>query len=305
MAGLVLALGAAALTPAGATTLLVGPDQTLKRPSDAARLAHDGDTVEIAPMKGGYVDCAVWPQNDLTIAGKGDDVVITDQTCAGKGLFITDGNNITIRNITFTRAHGPNKNGAGIRAEGGNLTLDHDRFIDNENGILAAPAPAATIIVTDSLFDGNGKCELDCAHGIYVNEVALLRIEHSVFRNTHIGHHIKSRAHRTELVGNNIADGPTGTSSYLVDIPYGGTLVMTGNVMEKGPKSDNRGIAIDIGEEGLKNRTAAITITGNKFTNDMSTVTDFVHNLTTTKAVLKGNVFVGKVRPLQGAGSVQ
>ena len=47
---------------------------------------------------------------------------------------------ITIRNLTLTRARVADFNGAGIRAEGGDLTIEHVRFIDDQDGILAAPS---------------------------------------------------------------------------------------------------------------------------------------------------------------------
>ena len=215
-------------------TLEVGPDQAFKSPSAAIAAANDGDVIEIAPVKNGYFDCAVVRSNHLTIVGKGPDVVLTDKTCQGKAIFVITGNDVTIRNLTLTRARVPDGNGAGIRAEGNNLVVEKSRFINNENGILAADAPESTIRILDSEFTHNGKCQNACAHGIYVGHIALLHIEGTKFFDTRDGHHIKSRAVRTELVGNDIEDGPNGTSSYLVDIPNGGTLIMENNVLERG-----------------------------------------------------------------------
>jgi hypothetical protein len=300
-------LVALALSPtaAGAVTIVVGPDQKVKLPSEAARIAKDGDTIEIEPVKDGYLDCASWPQSNLTIEGKGSNVVITDTTCAGKGLFVIDGNNVTIRNLTFARARVPDHNGAGIRAEGNNLTIEDSRFLDNQDGILSNNGlTGSTIVIKHSEFDGNGSCDGGCAHGIYINEVALLRIEDSVFKNTHHAHQIKSRAQETILTGNTIEDGQNGNSSYLVDIPSGGSLIMRQNVLEKGPNAENHKTAIAIGEEGVKNRTKEITIEGNKFTNDMQNPTDFIWNLTATPAVLKNNTLIGAVTPVEGDGSV-
>jgi hypothetical protein len=285
-----------------AKTLQVGPSQELKAPSAAAALAAAGDTIEIEP--GEYFDCTAWNASRLIIVGKAPGVIITDKTCQGKALFITVGNDITIRNITFTRARVPSSNGAGIRAEGQNLTVERSRFIDNENGILAGDSPQSTIKISDSEFLGNGKCKQFCAHGIYVNHIALLHIEHSRFFETRIGHHIKSRAFRTELIGNEITDGEKGTSSYLVDVPNGGTLVMENNVLEKGPSSSSHGTAISIGAEGVTQRTPELTVKNNKFTNDQSGETVFVRNLTATEANLMGNAFKGQVVPLAGDGSV-
>ncbi len=291
--------------PVAANTLLVGPNQQFKLPSEAMKAAKDGDTIEIEPVKDGYFDCAVVPQNNLVIEGKGDGVVLTDKTCKGKAILVIDGKNVTVRNLTLQRARVPDHNGAGIRAEGGDLHIDRVRFLNNENGILAAPAPDATITVLNSEFIGNGKCEGSCAHGIYVNELKLLHIEHSVFRDTHRGHHIKSVATRTELIGNTIEDGPTGTASYLVDIPLGGSLIMRDNIMEKGPKAENHTAAVRIGEDGIQVRTKEITITGNTFTNDMSYPTIFIDNVTATEAQLANNTLKGKIRALEGDGSVR
>jgi hypothetical protein len=303
LAALLAAIGMAAAAPVSGKTLLVGADQELKMPSAAAAVAGADDKIIIDP--GEYFDCAIWRANGLTIEGKGDGVVMTDKVCAGKGLFVVDGNDITIRNITFTRARVPDGNGAGIRAEGVNLRIEHSRFINNENGILANPSPKGTIFIIDSEFSRNGKCEPDCAHGIYINEVALLHVERSKFTETKTAHNIKSRALRTELVGNEISDGEKGTSSYLVELPNGGSLVMTNNIMEKGANTSNHGTAISIGAEGVTHRTAELTISGNKFTNDQDRETVFVRNMTATEAVLTGNTFKGKVVPLVGDGSVK
>src|SRR4051812_41238960 len=96
-----------ALPPAFAKTLQVGPDRELKQPSDAAAAAADGDTIEIDPVKDGYFDCAVLKASHLTVVGNGDDVVLTDKTCQGKGILVVTGDDVTIRNLTLTRARVP------------------------------------------------------------------------------------------------------------------------------------------------------------------------------------------------------
>jgi hypothetical protein len=285
-----------------ARTLMVGPDQHFKAPSEAIAAARNGDTVRIET--GQYFDCAVVPQNNLTIEGTGPNVVLTDKVCEGKALLVIAGSNVTVRNITLQRARVPDQNGAGIRAEGGNLVVENSRFLNNEDGILTADNPQAAIRIIDSEFTGNGKCGSACAHGIYVGKVGLLRIERSRFLNTHQGHHIKSRAVRTEIINSDIKDGPEGTSSYLIDIPNGGTVIVDGNRMEKGPRSENQGTAIMIGEEGVDRPTDELLFKNNNFTNDQSRPTVFVNNNTATPAQLVGNVLRGPVRSLEGDGSV-
>lgn len=303
-AGLWTLIAAIVLTawPAFAATLSVGPDQTYKMPSDAAKAATKGDHVEIAP--GQYFDCAVWRADDLVIEGTGPGVVITDKTCMGKGLFVIEGNNITIRNLTLTRARVPDENGAGIRLDKGTLTVDGVKFINDQDGILGG-LQGNTVIVRNSDFEHDGFCGRNCAHGIYVGNVDLLRVEKSRFSDTRQGHSIKSRAMRTEIIGCNIADGPEGTSSYLIDAPNGGALVVKGNTMEKGPKSGNHTTAIAIGEEGVTQPTPEITVEGNTFRNDGTYQTAFVWNVTATPAQLENNKLSGPVTPIKGDGNVR
>ena len=286
----------------GGGTLEVGPTRAFKLPSQAAFLARNDDTVLIDP--GDYNDCAVWRANRLTIAARAPGVVFTGKTCEDKAIFVIDGRDVTVRGITFTHAAVRDGNGAGIRAEGGNLTIEDSRFIDNQEGILAGSTPGTTIRVTGSEFRGNGACIRACAHGIYVGLVALLDVEDSQFTDTHEGHDIKSRALRTVLRGNDISDGPTGHASYLVDVPNGGDLLMEHNTLSKGPQTDNNTTAVVIGEEGVSHPTTSLVIRDNSFTNLLPMPTDFVHNLTGTPAELTGNRLVGKIVPLEGPGTV-
>ena len=301
LAMLVLA-GIFASSPSGGATLEVGPSRTYKTPSAAAAVAKNGDHIKIEP--GEYFDCAVWNADDLVIEGTGPGVVITDKTCMGKGLFVVEGNNTTVRNLTLTRARVPDMNGAGIRLDKGNLTVDGVKFIDNQNGIFGG-APGATVTIRNSDFDRNGTCAAACAHGIYLENIDLVRVENSRFSNTRQAHSIKSRAKRTEVIGCTVTDGPDGTSSYLIEAPNGGAVIVRDNTLEKGPKSENHTAAIAIGAEGVTNPTPEITVTNNNFRNDGSYQTALVWNLTATPAMLRGNKLSGPVIPLKGDGTVQ
>ena len=289
---------------ASADTLRVGSGQAFKMPSEAIARAHDGDTIAIEP--GTYFDCAVVRQNNLTIEGTGPNVVITDKVCRGKGLLITNGNNITVRNLTLQRARAPDQNGAGLRAQGGNLTVENVRFLDNEDGILSNPNPTAVIKIIGSDFVGNGKCAANCAHAIYINRIALLDVEHTRIFDTHSGHGIKSRAAKTVVIDSDIEDGPNGTSSYAIDAPLGGTVVVEGTRIEKGPHAENHAFAITVGEGGVSYPSQGLTFKNNTLTNDTGFTTTFVRNVTATPAELSGNVFKGgKVVPLAGEGTTR
>jgi hypothetical protein len=302
-AGVIGCLALFVAATAHAATLEVGPNQQIKKPSEAIRVAKSGDTVRIEP--GQYFDCALVPQDNLTIEGTAPGAVLTDLVCAGKALLVIDGNNVTIRNLTLQRARVPDHNGAGIRAEGGNLTVEDVHFINNEDGILSAPNPQANIKVIGSEFVHDGTCAGSggCAHGIYVGTIHSLRVEHSRFFDTQHGHSIKSGALLTEVIDSDIEDGPTGTSSYQIDVPSGGSLVVEGTKFEKGPKSENNTCAITIGEDGVRQPTDKIVIRNNTFINEQGHPTFFVRNLTATPAELVGNKFIGDIRPLDGDGT--
>ena len=299
-AALAVTLLLAGVPGLAARVLEVGPGKPYPSPSAAAALAENGDTVRIAP--GLYRDCAIWRAHDLVIEGTGaspEAVEIADLPCSGVALFITVGDRITVRNLTLARAKVPNDNGAGIRAKGADLLVERVIFRDNENGILGEPNPRSVVTIRDSVFERNGVCTYACAHGIYFNLVKLLRVERCRYVGQRAGHHIKSRAARTEIIDNDIIDGPDGTASYLIDIPYGGDVLIRGNRMSKGPRSENPGTAIMLGAEGVKNFTRDIRIENNRFENAVGRITAFVDNRTGVDAILSGNTISGPVEMLR------
>jgi hypothetical protein len=304
---MVAALAVAWLSPpALAATLDVGAGKTYANPSAAAAAAHDGDHIRIAA--GSYADCAIWRASNLTIEGAGPEATIVAGTpCAGKGLFITQGNAITIRDLMLSGARVPDANGAGIRAEGGDLTVERVRFVDNQNGILANTLPGKTIIVRNSVFIRNGTCEGrgGCAHGIYAGGLALLHVENSRFFETRHGHSIKSRAQRTEIIGCDISDGAHGTSSYAVEVPNGGAVILRDTRIQKGPRSENHTAALAIGAEGTTRMTPEIIVENTRFLVEGDYHSYLVYNLTTTEAKLKGNILQGHAQALRGAGVVK
>jgi len=275
----------------------VGPEHFYRTPSEAANVVQDGYTVRIAP--GEYVDCASWRANNLRIIAPEGTAHVRDRTCERKAIWIISGNDVVVENITFSGAQVPDMNGAGIRAEGRNLTVRNSSFIDNQMGILTDPAPDSTLIIEGCTFERNGE-----SHGIYANPIARLRVANSVFRAHRIRHNIKSRALVTEVVDNVIEDGPNGSSSYLIEAPNGGTVTITGNTLHKGPNTDNPGTAIFLGAEGDLLPSEGIFVADNVFENDGPTITVFVRNNTETPAVLQRNRLQGSVVPLEGPGEL-
>lgn len=290
--------------PSQADRLEVGPDRSLKLPSDAAKIAQDGDTIAIDP--GTYFDCAIWSANHLTISGgepgTGGPTLITDKTCQGKALFVILGNDTTVRGITFARSRVVDGNGAGIRLEGRNLTVQNSQFINNQSGILSGDNLESAIIIGDSEFVDNGACQLGCVSALLVGRMRLLRVNKSRFSGTKLGHDISSEARRTELIDNVIEEGPEGTSSYLVDLPVGGTIFLDHNVLEKGQRTSNSRAAIMIGDGGELSPSGEVIASGNRFTNDTGKTVSFIVNWTDAEPVLEKNEFVGAVTPVSTSG---
>jgi hypothetical protein len=299
--------------PATARTWEVGPGRELTSPEQAAAVAKDGDRVVFDP--GIYRGCAIWPASRLTIEARlppttmnqtvMTQTVVTGPACADRGLFLFAGNDITVRGMTFARARNTWHTGAGILMEGANLTVENSQFLDNENGILAGGPPASVVRIVHDLFRGNGSCLGACAHALYIGKpIARLEVTGSVFVDTHVGHHIKSRARATVVRDSRIEDGPEGTSSYLIELPDGGDAVIVNNTLDKGANSQNKEVAISLGTEDRNNPTRALVIRDNRFTSDLPEPVRFVRNLTQTPARLTGNKLTGNVIPLDGPGTV-
>lgn len=293
--------------PGAGAIIEVGADKAVKSIAEAARIAEDSSIIFIDA--GTYKECAIWPQNNIAIHGlseRGRQVIIEDVTCGGKAIFVTQGRNITISNITFRNARVPHRNGAGIRAEGENLTVKNSAFINNENGILTINRDGGRLTVEGSYFERNGASMNGQTHGIYAGAWSEVIVRDSTFLLTHIGHHLKSRAKLTVVEGSKFTDGPDGTASYHIDIPIGGDVVIRNNIFQKGPKTDNRTTAVALGFEGVKHDTRSLVIENNRFRSDVGRPTSFVANRTQAPAQLKGNELSGDAAdPLRGPGQAQ
>jgi hypothetical protein len=286
-----------------ATVYRVGPKEVLKTPSQAARIVNSGDTVRIEPMPGGYYDCAIWRADDLTIEGVGNDVRLTDMTCQGKAIFVTAGKRITIRNLTFARARVPDRNGAGIRAEGEDLRVENSRFINNESGILAASSPNSQIAILDSQFTANGTCGSgSCADAISVGNIAELTVAQCDISNMKGGDAIRSLAAHTRLLANHIEGGAKGEAAYLVELPAGGSLEMKDNVLERGPLSSNANVAVRVMEGSGARAVKTLAFSGNTLRNDTHAPLTFVLNWTGTTARMENNHLPQDVTSVSSAG---
>jgi hypothetical protein len=279
-------------------TLEVGPGKPYATPSAASSAAQSGDLILIAP--GDYVgDVTTWYAGNLVICGNGGRARLfaNGRNAQGKGIWVLASSNLattTIVNVEFHQATVPDKNGAGIRLDGGSLVLRNTGFFDNENGILGG-AGGTTVTIERSEFARNGYGD-GYTHNIYIGNVSRLNVKASYFHEAKIGHNLKSRARETYVENSYFADKADGTSSYLIDTPNGGVVFLRGNLLHKGPKADNS-TAASFGAEGLSWTTNTLTMVHNTVVSTYPGGAFIYAPSTTQQVTLKGNLFAGTNGP--------
>ena len=270
------------------TIFSVGSDQQYSTIAAAVQAAQDGDTVAV--QAGTYTNdfARVTSQITLTAVGGPVNLVATEQPPNGKGILDTYASTV-VNGFTFSGAIVQDNNGAGIRSNAGDLTVENCVFSNNQDGILVNADPNATITIKDSEFAFNGAGD-GYSHNLYVGAVKALVIDNSYFHDANIGHEVKSRALSTTITNSRIIDG-SGSASYSVDLPNGGTAVLTGNVIEKGPSAQNQTI-VHFGGESVPYAGSSLVMTGNVIVNDRVGVTGLV-NAAGSPAQVTGNTFYG------------
>ncbi|HRD92925.1 MAG TPA: hypothetical protein PK201_07335 [Accumulibacter sp.] len=260
-------------TPAAAAsgkTIVVGPQEQIRSIQEAARIARDGDTVEIRP--GEYRQQAVvWTQARLTIRGSGQrPLLIADGDSAeGKALWVVRHADMLIENIEFRGVRVPDGNGAGIRFENGHLRVVRCAFFNNETGILAGNAADAVLEVEDSEF-GEAPTHAGALHHLlYAGTIARLSIKGSRFQQGFRGHLIKSRARESMILYNMLVDGVDGRASYELEFPNGGVAWVIGNVIGQSDKTDNQDL-VSYGAEGQRWLDNALYLAHNTLINNWS-----------------------------------
>ncbi len=234
----------------GGRTIVVGPQEPVKSITEAARIARDGDSIEI--HSGDYRrQAVVWTQARLTIRGIGKRPrLIADGAHAeGKALWVVRNADMLIDNIEFRGARVPDGNGAGIRFEKGHLKVVRCAFFDNEMGILTSNFADAVLEVEDSEFGEAPKHAGDLHHLLYAGRIARLSVRGSRFEEGFRGHLIKSRARESSILYNLLVDGPDGSASYELEFPNGGVAWVIGNIIGQSEHTDNRDL-VSYGAEG-------------------------------------------------------
>ncbi|MEQ1931168.1 MAG: right-handed parallel beta-helix repeat-containing protein [Parvularculaceae bacterium] len=225
--------------------------------------AKSGATVQIPAGVHILTDLKLY--KSVALVGSPDGkTVLRSAEVTEKGILVPlSGVDLKVENITFEGARSWDRNGAGIRHEGRNLTIVNCRFISNEDGLLATGDAGGTITIRNSAFIDNGFGD-GMSHAIYVLNSAKLDIDKSRFEGTRIGHHVKSLADET-IVRNSVLDDGYGRGSYALDASKGGAVTFEGNTVTQAADGENNTIInydLTRGGKALK-----LTIVGNKFIN--------------------------------------
>jgi hypothetical protein len=200
--------------------------------ADAARRLQDGALLELGPAV--YKQGLIIKANGVTLRGHGQ-VVFDDAAVKGKGALLIQGNDTRVANIECRNIKVKDRNGACIRLQGRNLTLDHVYFHSSEQGVLTGGDPGQ-IIVTDSRFELLGKGGR--AHGLYIGGGELIIRDSLFLSSVGEGHEIKSRAGRN-IIERSVVASLGGADSRLIDISNGGELIVRDSVLQEGPGSVN------------------------------------------------------------------
>ena len=227
---------------------VAGPGGAPMTLADALARAADGDTIEM--LAGEYRGALLIENRRLTLRGSGKVVVQGDgKAVADKALWTVRGGEVLIEGLEFRGARSTDGGGAGVRQEGGRLTLRKSQFFDNEHGLLATNDEKAELGIDSCVFGEAPKVVGGLHHLLNVGRIGTLNITGSRFQVGFEGHLIKSRAREATIAYNFIHDGVRGAASYEIELAAGGLATLIGNVIGQGAESQNP-VVLAYGTEG-------------------------------------------------------
>ncbi len=261
-----LALRARAQT---ARHISVGPGREITTLAAAARIARDGDVVEVDA--GSYRgDVAVWTQHQLTLRAFGGRAALHADGAAaeGKAIWVIRAQGMRVEGFDFSGCRVPHRNGAGIRFEGGSLSVRDCGFFDNEMGLLTANDPAMVLEVAGCEFARNHRPD-GHNHNLYAGSIARLVVTGSWLHSARIGHLLKSRAASNLIAANLLADGADGSASYELEFPNGGRARVLGNLIQQSRATQNPHL-VSFGAEGWRWPANELLLAHNTLIDDSS-----------------------------------
>lgn len=247
-----LGLGTLANLSARAQRVLpVGPTREVKTLAQAARVARDGEVIEVDA--GEYVaDVAIWSQPNLTLRAVGGRVRLraSGASAQNKGIWVTRCDRMEVSGFDFLEATSSDGNGAGIRHERGLLVATDCGFFLGQNGILTNNDPQCELELHRCELARNGA-EDGRTHNLYAGHIGRLLVSGCWFHNARGGHLLKSRAHFNRVEYSALADDSAGSSSYELEFANGGRAEVVGCLLVQAPGTRNPHV-VSFGTEGLR-----------------------------------------------------
>lgn len=267
-AALLAALPAASTLAQGAPSeapyTVVESGRSFARLQDAVDAIGEGrGTIRFGSMR--FADCAIQAAGDVTYqASVPGQSVFDGVACEGKGALVLRGRSARIEGLVFANIRVPDKNGAGVRLERGNLAVSQSWFRDSEQGILSGDDPASTITIDKSTFTRLGTCEgSGCAHSIYIGNYGALTVTRSRFEAGTGGHYAKSRAGRITIRDCSFDDSRGRATNYMIDLADGATGEITGNWFVQGRDKENYSAFIAVAAEHRNHASGGLVVEGN------------------------------------------
>ena len=288
--------------PASKAFRIVETGQGFDQLAEAVAAIGSGDgTIDIQP--GTYRQCAVQSAGRVAYrAVKPGSVIFDGLACEGKAGLVLRGRAAHVEGLIFQNYRVPDRNGAGIRLEQGNLTVADSLFRDSEQGILTADDAQALLRVDRVTFRKLGGCpDGICSHSVYAGSIGEVVVTRSRFEAGTGGHYLKSRASRISVTDTSFDDSHGSATNYLIDLPAGATGLIARNVFVQGRFKDNHSCLIAVGAEQQAHPSIGLKISANQASiapgADFST--SFVANWTPDPLMVSGNQLGPGIQPYQ------
>lgn len=278
--------------PADAPYTVVETGQVYDRLQEAVDAIGNGrGTIRFGNFR--FADCAVQSGGEITYAAaQPGQAVLDGVACQGKAALVLGGRSARIEGLVFANIRVPDKNGAGIRLERGDLSISQSWFRDSEQGLLTVNGEKGSIEIDKSTFTRLGTCEgSGCAHSIYVGDYGSLRVTRSRFEQGRGGHYLKSRAARVEVLDSSFDDSNGKGTNYMIDLPNGATGRIAGNWFVQGEDKENYSAFIAVAAEEREYTSAGLAIEGNdaRFATGISRSSAFVADWSGDRLALGAN----------------
>ena len=252
--------------PAAEPRFAVEGGQTFFTLQEAVRAIGDGrGTIRIAP--GRYEECITQDGGEIAyVADQPGGVIFDTVTCEGKAAFVLRGRAATIDGLVFQNMQVPDRNGAGIRLEQGNLTVRETLFRNSESGILGSNDQRGAIRIERSTFAGLGRCDddYDCAHSIYINGAGPVSVTNTRFERGRGGHYLKVRSPQVDVSDSSFDDSAGTATNYMIDLPWGSSGTISGNSFVQGRDKENYSAFIALAGEGDENGPSRLNVMNNQ-----------------------------------------